>query len=699
MLTRTDSEPLTELCHDLLRSVVTLLELRNPYCIDHCKLVAFYCDRLAREMGLAESDRERLVRAAEIHTLGVLLQMEEKKTYHALPIGQDSRQASIHQREEQILRRLVGRLPQLEGCLEILLQRHEWFDGSGSMYGLKGEEILPAARLFAVADAFVDLATPKAHRPPEPTPNVIQRIEEQAGTQFDPTCVAALLRVLQGEGKWGAAERAEHFQMAHCRHYLDLGHFYTQIHESDWALRSYLAAEKMALGMGDRGLAFGALTGQFMVFCDRGELERAREALQRARGQQADERERQAYHLYWGLLEWLSGREDNGRDIVARAIERYAEGENLPGLTAALALQANMLLLRRGADDPEHLAHLRRFMDLVATHDVFDVVERYRPYTIPLFINSIIQEIHPVLGRGMLTRMGEPCHAALHRRLRHLPPGQWVRALMPEPVIPTPAPHSFSSQTGLAVMTLGRLEVRRGEAIFSQDDFPTRKTMKLFARLCLARGTPLTDDFLMELLWGDTDPVRARNSLRNALHQVRHTVRRFLDEPGATVVGRSRKNQTVVLELDYGLDFEDFEAAIESSTSKFSHKDWEGALKSCRRALELYRGDFLEGVDAEWVLTYRARFREARNRLLLLSTRCHLELGACEAAELTAREAIGRDDLREESHALLIEALARDGRSREAVEHYEKAVQLFESEIGVTPRILSLTLERLGLLL
>ncbi len=141
--------------------------------------------------------------------------------------------------------------------------------------------------------------------------------------------------------------------------------------------------------------------------------------------------------------------------------------------------------------------------------------------------------------------------------------------------------------------------------------------MRLFARLCLSRATPLSDEFLMELFWGDTDQTRARNSLRNALHQVRSTIRRFLAEPAAAVLRRSRKNQTVQLELDYQIDFEVFEQNVEEATRSMARADWEGALRLARRALELYRGDFLEGLDDEWVLSLRARLRETRMRALL----------------------------------------------------------------------------------
>ena len=64
---------------DLVRSLITSLELRNPYNIDHCRLVARLCDQMARKARMDRDKRKVLVTAAEMHTLGVSLQMEEKK--------------------------------------------------------------------------------------------------------------------------------------------------------------------------------------------------------------------------------------------------------------------------------------------------------------------------------------------------------------------------------------------------------------------------------------------------------------------------------------------------------------------------------------------------------------------------------------------------------------------------------------------
>ena len=127
----------------------------------------------------------------------------------------------------------------------------------------------------------------------------------------------------------------------------------------------------------------------------------------------------------WGLVEWLTGRDQNGFDILDRLISHYRKARNLPGLTASLTLQSYLLLTHRGLDNDLHVDTLEEFMELVARYDLFDVVERYRKFTLPLFLSAVLKGIEDPTARANLTKMGEPCQQALLEKLGDLPPSSW----------------------------------------------------------------------------------------------------------------------------------------------------------------------------------------------------------------------------------------------------------------------------------
>ncbi len=695
--------PVEQLCSDLLGTVIQLLELRNPFNIEHCRLVCDYCDKVSLHMGMSQERRSLLLAVARIHTLGVLMQMEEKQ--RPLPFAdlqqREMREHSILEREERILRALLDPLPQLKGGVEILLQRHEWYDGTGSVLGTSGESILAEARLLAVVDAFVDLATPKAHRPPVSTPMILEQIRQQRGTQFDPVYVDALEQVVGGDQSWPAWQRARQFESQHCRHYLNLGHFYGQIHEQNWALRSYAAAEALAIKMQEPGLELGAISGQFMVFCDQRDLDRARATLQRVRDQSRSAADQLGYQLLWGLLECLSG-QVLGQEILTRVSDEYCRLGNLPGQTAAFCFRACMLLFS-SADEAQFRGVLKQFLSVLSRHDVFDVVERYRPYSIPVLLSAVVYDIEAQLARNLLTRLGEPCQGALLQKLREAPPSQWINILMPESVIPeVPARSTPVSPAQehpcLEVETLGQLRFRFEDHCQGTDDWPTMKVIRLFLRLALAGG-PVSSELLSEEFWPEAGGENARNSLRNALSQVRRAVRTLLKDPKAEVVWRDRKGDQVCLVVNCIFDFQRFEAVLENAQTAYKQSNRAESREFLAQALRLYRGEFLHNFEDEEFTSRRIRLQEMKLRALALQTHLDLEERDFESAEISARELLLLDDLREDSHTLLLRALAGSGRSAEAVAHYEQAVDLFEREIGVAPARLKSGLVELGLIL
>ena len=698
---------------DLVRSLITILELRNPYNIDHCRLVSRLCEQMAKKAGFEKDSRTLVCTAAELHTLGVSLAMEEKKPYFSLPITKlglsSGRDYPSHQRELQILQEVMGGIPGLEECISVILDRNEWFDGSASLFGKKGEEISQEARLLGVADAFIDQCTPKKHRAQVSTREALRRILDRSGTQFDPRFVEALQAVMAEEedGAYKESGRTEHFETSRCRHYLNLGHLYIAIHETDWALRSYLKAEKVAVEMADSGLELGAISGQVMVYCDRGQLEQAREALQRARQRTHSEREKHGYHLMWGLLEWLSGRDKNGQEILEGLISHYRKARNLPGLIASLTLQSYLLLTHRGLNDDEHVETLTEFMELVARYDMFDVVERYRKYTLPLFLSAVLKGIEDPTARANLTRMGEPCQQALLEYLSELQPSQWMDHMLPEPVVPSAqAPLSdasrsraaaITSEGAILIQTLGRIKLRSAGEEVAEDDWPTQKALRLFAHLAVTRAA-ITDGFLMETLWPDAPESKARNSLRNAIHQVRSVLKK-LGDTGGEMLQRGRKSGTASLDFEYVLDIERLEHYLREATEAQASGNAEQAIEQAKLALDLYQGDFMEGFHDDWVDGLRVQYRELQQRALGALALAYLAALRYEEAEVAARRMLAADDLREEAHEITIRALACDGRSAEAIRHYEETVDLFEREIGVSPSSLTAVLQETGLLL
>ncbi|MDD4776105.1 MAG: HD domain-containing protein, partial [Syntrophomonas sp.] len=83
---------------------------------------------------------------------------------------------------------------------EIILQHHERLDGSGYPRGLSGDEILPEARIIAVADVVEAMASHRPYRPALGIEPALEEIVRNSGLLYDPEVVAACCRLFQERG-------------------------------------------------------------------------------------------------------------------------------------------------------------------------------------------------------------------------------------------------------------------------------------------------------------------------------------------------------------------------------------------------------------------------------------------------------------------------------------------------------------------
>lgn len=76
-----------------------------------------------------------------------------------------------------------------EVSLEIALNHHEKWDGTGYPSGLRGEEIPIFARIVAVADVFDALSKRRCYKPAWTEEQVLEELKKCSGTHFDPAVV------------------------------------------------------------------------------------------------------------------------------------------------------------------------------------------------------------------------------------------------------------------------------------------------------------------------------------------------------------------------------------------------------------------------------------------------------------------------------------------------------------------------------
>lgn len=171
-------------------ALARLMEARDPYIGRHCQSVTNVAVRLAVRLGCTSAEIQTIRFAAMLHDIG------------KVGIHDDilNKRGPLSAGEWEIIRNhplsgaeVLRVHSTLRDVAQLTEAHHEWFNGAGYPFGLRGESIPLGARILAVADAFSAMTDERPYRTPATIEAAAAELERFSGTQFDPQVVEVFL--------------------------------------------------------------------------------------------------------------------------------------------------------------------------------------------------------------------------------------------------------------------------------------------------------------------------------------------------------------------------------------------------------------------------------------------------------------------------------------------------------------------------
>jgi DNA-binding SARP family transcriptional activator len=208
---------------------------------------------------------------------------------------------------------------------------------------------------------------------------------------------------------------------------------------------------------------------------------------------------------------------------------------------------------------------------------------------------------------------------------------------------------------------------------------PSRQGRLLFAYLALNRERTVSRDELTDALWPHALPAAAPSALTVLLSKLRAAI-----GPDAL---DGRGELRLVLPADARVDVEDAIAAVHEAQSAVALADWRRAWGPALRAQFIARRRLLPEHDTPWLDHWRVQLDDILDRALEAYAACCLGIGGTElpAAERAGHTLLERSPLRETGYALLMDALAAQGNTAQAMQIYDRARSTLHEELGITP--------------
>jgi len=194
---RRQAEQLRRTVEGAVLAMSHVVETRDPYTAGHERRVAELATAIAREMGMEGEQLNALRLAGLIHDIGKI----------AVPAEILSKPGRLSEVEFNLIKQhpesgfdILAAIDFGRPVAEMVLQHHERLDGSGYPRALAGADILPEARILAVADVVEAMSSHRPYRAALGMEAALAEIREYAGVKYGADVAAACFRAIEEQG-------------------------------------------------------------------------------------------------------------------------------------------------------------------------------------------------------------------------------------------------------------------------------------------------------------------------------------------------------------------------------------------------------------------------------------------------------------------------------------------------------------------
>ena len=164
----------------------------------------------------------------------------------------------------------------------------------------------------------------------------------------------------------------------------------------------------------------------------------------------------------------------------------------------------------------------------------------------------------------------------------------------------------------LRIHLFGGLWIEEGERVLVRQSGRLSKPQELLVMLLIQKEGPVSNEQLMEDLWGNDEITNPTAALKNAIYSLRRLLQTDAAGPGPVITqnGRYVWDRGAAVWVD-AWEFEKWADLGEKSAGK-------EAVQAYRQAISLYTGDLLPGLsDRPWVFNYLHFLRQKYQEVVL----------------------------------------------------------------------------------
>lgn len=397
------------------------------------------------------------------------------------------------------------------------------------------------------------------------------------------------------------------------------------------------------------------------------DLANARNLIERLLTARPPERNQRGYYtasLTRARILLAQGDYSNAANALREAAD-YFRGHNLYYYEAQSCMALAVCHFEQ-QEEPETFEQLRRAVELAVRYDYEFWLNREVHSNPRLFATEEAAELLPsdlraVLGTSTVEAV-EPVVVAT--------PGI---TLATEPV------------TDLTVNMLGPVEIVRDPTRpLPADAWTTRRARDILCFIASRRHRRASKDSIVDVFWGETDLEIVEKNFHPTVSHIRKALNSNQPLKQNFLLYRDG-DYHLNPEFSYRIDIEEFDALLSAGESARRARQFEDCIRAYEKAIELYRGEFMQGSYEPWVEEQRTYYREQYLRLLEALASVAQKAEDWPRSMQLAKRILHEDQFREDIHCLVMRAHAAMGNRGAVKEQFDLLSQILHRELGVEP--------------
>jgi putative nucleotidyltransferase with HDIG domain len=178
---------------DTVEALRLTVDAKDEYTRGHSDRVAYFAHKVGQALQLPARELETLRISGIFHDIGKISTSDEILRKNDMLSSQEYEIIKQHPLKGA---HILSAISMFEEAVPLIKCHHEWVNGSGYPFGLKGEEIPFLGRVLSVADAFDAMTSTRHYRSKLNLENAKEQLLSGSGTQFDKTVVDLFIDVI-----------------------------------------------------------------------------------------------------------------------------------------------------------------------------------------------------------------------------------------------------------------------------------------------------------------------------------------------------------------------------------------------------------------------------------------------------------------------------------------------------------------------